>query len=149
MGMLGRLRSAITLMAACAAVAGCARVPALRSVLATHYAGYDQVLPASEALPNEKRYEYLPGNIAAFTLSADLDPAQNFDLVRLELQIGLGFLQMQRAAQRQVEIVDYEHRMLPPRPQLRQCNIGRAIIRLAAPGRRGDEISRRAGRYWP
>jgi len=70
MGAPGRLRSAIALMAACAAVAGCARVPALRSVLATHYAGYDQVLPASEALPNEKRYEYLPGNIAAFTLSA-------------------------------------------------------------------------------
>jgi hypothetical protein len=64
------LRSAILLVAASAAVAGCARVPALRSVLATHYAGYDQVLPASEALPNEKRYEYLPGNIAAFTLSA-------------------------------------------------------------------------------
>jgi hypothetical protein len=67
------LRSAILLVAACAAVAGCARVPALRSVLATHYAGYDQVLPASEALPNEKRYEYLPGNIAAFTLSAPRD----------------------------------------------------------------------------
>ena len=41
--------------------------------MATHYAGYDQVLPASEALPNEKRYEYLPGNIAAFTLSAPRD----------------------------------------------------------------------------
>jgi len=73
MGAPGRLRSAIAVMAACAAVAGCARVPALRSVLATHYAGYDQVLPASEALPNEKRYEYLPGNIAAFTLSAPRD----------------------------------------------------------------------------
>jgi len=70
MGPRRSLRSAILLVAACAAVAGCARVPALRSVLATHYAGYDQVLPASEALPNEKRYEYLPGNIAAFTLSA-------------------------------------------------------------------------------
>jgi hypothetical protein len=70
MGALSRLRSAILLVAACVAVAGCARVPALRSVLATHYAGYDQVLPASEALPNENCYEYLPGNIAAFTLSA-------------------------------------------------------------------------------
>ena len=73
MGPRRSLRSAILLVAACAAVAGCARVPALRSVLATHYAGYDQVLPASEALPNEKRYEYLPGNIAAFTLSAPRD----------------------------------------------------------------------------
>jgi hypothetical protein len=63
------LRSAILLVAACSA-AGCARVPALRSVLATHFYGYDQVLPASEALPDEKRYEYLPGNIAAFTLTA-------------------------------------------------------------------------------
>ena len=62
-------RSAAALLAACAAGTGCAPVPTLRNVLALHYAGYDQVLPASEALPNEKRYEYLPGNIAAFTLT--------------------------------------------------------------------------------
>jgi hypothetical protein len=62
-------RSAAALLAACVAGAGCAPVPTLRNVLALHYAGYDQVLPASEALPNEKRYEYLPGNIAAFTLT--------------------------------------------------------------------------------
>jgi hypothetical protein len=62
-------RSAAALLAACAAGAGCAPVPTLRNVLAQHYAGYDQVLPASEALLNEKRYEYLPGNIAAFTLT--------------------------------------------------------------------------------
>jgi hypothetical protein len=62
-------RSAAALLAACAAGAGCAPVPTLRNVLAQHYAGYDQVLPASEALLNEKRYEYLPGNVAAFTLT--------------------------------------------------------------------------------
>ena len=62
-------RSAAALLAACVAGAGCAPVPTLRNVLAQHYAGYDQVLPASEALLNEKRYEYLPGNVAAFTLT--------------------------------------------------------------------------------
>jgi hypothetical protein len=63
------LRPAAALLAAFAAGAGCTPVPTLRNVLAQHYAGYDQVLPASEALPNEPRYEYLPGNIAAFTLT--------------------------------------------------------------------------------
>ncbi len=63
----GRLRAAILLAAF--AAAGCAPVPTLRNVLAQHYAGYDQVLPASEALLNEPRYEYLPGNVAAFTLT--------------------------------------------------------------------------------
>jgi len=63
------LRPAAALLAACAVAAGCTPVPTLRNVLAQHYAGYDQVLPASEALPNEPRYEYLPGNIAAFTLT--------------------------------------------------------------------------------
>jgi hypothetical protein len=62
-------RPAVALLAAFAAGAGCTPVPTLRNVLAQHYAGYDQVLPASEALPNEPRYEYLPGNIAAFTLT--------------------------------------------------------------------------------
>jgi hypothetical protein len=62
-----RLRAAILLAAFGAA--GCAPVPTLRNVLAQHYAGYDQVLPASEALLNEPRYEYLPGNVAAFTLT--------------------------------------------------------------------------------
>jgi hypothetical protein len=62
-------RSAAALLAAFTAGAGCTPVPTLRNVLAQHYAGYDQVLPASEALLNEKRYEYLPGNIAAFTLT--------------------------------------------------------------------------------
>src|ERR1700719_3831779 len=63
------LRWAATPLAAFVVVAGCTPVPTLRNVLAQHYAGYDQVLPASEALPNEARYEYLPGNIAAFTLT--------------------------------------------------------------------------------
>ena len=63
------MRSAAALLAAFAVGAGCTPVPTLRNVLAQHYAGYDQVLPASEALLNEKRYEYLPGNIAAFTLT--------------------------------------------------------------------------------
>jgi hypothetical protein len=63
------LRPAAALLAAFAAGAGCTPVPTLRNVLAQHYAGYDQVLPASEALLNEGRYEYLPGNIAAFTLT--------------------------------------------------------------------------------
>jgi len=63
------LRPAATLLAAFAVGAGCTPVPTLRNVLAQHYAGYDQVLPASEALLNESRYEYLPGNIAAFTLT--------------------------------------------------------------------------------
>jgi hypothetical protein len=63
------LRPAAALLAAFAVGAGCTPVPTLRNVLAQHYAGYDQVLPASEALLNEKRYEYLPGNIAAFTLT--------------------------------------------------------------------------------
>jgi hypothetical protein len=62
-------RPAAALLAVFAAGAGCTPVPTLRNVLAQHYAGYDQVLPASEALLNEKRYEYLPGNIAAFTLT--------------------------------------------------------------------------------
>ena len=62
-------RRAAMLLAALAVVAGCTPVPTLRNVLAQHYAGYDQVLPASEALLNEARYEYLPGNIAAFTLT--------------------------------------------------------------------------------
>jgi len=62
-------RPAVAMLAAFAAGAGCTPVPTLRNVLAQHYAGYDQVLPASEALPNEPRYEYLPGNIAAFTLT--------------------------------------------------------------------------------
>jgi hypothetical protein len=62
-------RPAAALLAAFAVSAGCTPVPTLRNVLAQHYAGYDQVLPASEALPNEPRYEYLPGNIAAFTLT--------------------------------------------------------------------------------
>jgi hypothetical protein len=62
-------RPLVALLAAFAASAGCTPVPTLRNVLAQHYAGYDQVLPASEALPNEPRYEYLPGNIAAFTLT--------------------------------------------------------------------------------
>jgi hypothetical protein len=61
------LRSALLPLALIGvAGAGCAPTPTLRNVLAQHYAGYDQVLPASEALMNEKRYEYLPGNIAAF-----------------------------------------------------------------------------------
>ena len=63
------LRLAATLLAEFAVCTGCTPVPTLRNVLAQHYAGYDQVLPASEALPNEPRYEYLPGNIAAFTLT--------------------------------------------------------------------------------
>jgi hypothetical protein len=62
-------RPASALLAAFAVGAGCTPVPTLRNVLAQHYAGYDQVLPASEALPNEGRFEYLPGNIAAFTLT--------------------------------------------------------------------------------
>ena len=62
-------RPAAALLAALAVGAGCTPVPTLRNVLAQHYAGYDQVLPASEALLNEARYEYLPGNIAAFTLT--------------------------------------------------------------------------------
>jgi hypothetical protein len=62
-------RPAAALLAAFAVGAGCTPVPTLRNVLAQHYAGYDQVLPASEALQNEARYEYLPGNIAAFTLT--------------------------------------------------------------------------------
>src|SRR5580693_6010336 len=57
------------LLLAAFGAAGCAPVPTLRNVLAQHYAGYDQVLPASEALLNEPRYEYLPGNVAAFTLT--------------------------------------------------------------------------------
>jgi hypothetical protein len=69
MGAVNGLRPAAALLAAFAAGAGCTPVPTLRNVLAQHYAGYDQVLPASEALPNEPRYEYLPGNIAAFTLT--------------------------------------------------------------------------------
>ncbi len=62
-------RPAVALLAAFTAGAGCTPVPTLRNVLAQHYAGYDQVLPASEALLNESRFEYLPGNIAAFTLT--------------------------------------------------------------------------------
>jgi hypothetical protein len=62
-------RPAAALLAAFAVGAGCTPVPTLRNVLAQHYAGYDQVLPASEALPNESRFEYLPGNIVAFTLT--------------------------------------------------------------------------------
>jgi len=69
MGAVHGLRPAAALLAALAVGAGCTPVPTLRNVLAQHYAGYDQVLPASEALPNEPRYEYLPGNIAAFTLT--------------------------------------------------------------------------------
>jgi hypothetical protein len=57
------------LLLAAFGAAGCAPVPTLRNVLAQHYAGYDQVLPASEALLNEPRYEYLPGNVAAFALT--------------------------------------------------------------------------------
>lgn len=64
------LRSALLPLAIIAvAGAACAPTPTLRNVLAQHFTGYDQVLPASEALMYEARYEYLPGNIAAFTLT--------------------------------------------------------------------------------
>jgi hypothetical protein len=68
MRAVSALRLAVLLCTAL--TAGCATpVPTLRNVLAEHYAGYDQVLPASQALRNEPRYEYLPGNVAAFSLT--------------------------------------------------------------------------------
>jgi hypothetical protein len=44
---------------------GCAPTPTLRNVLAKNYRGYDQLLPASGILPDEGRYQYLPGNVIA------------------------------------------------------------------------------------
>jgi hypothetical protein len=67
MSSRGAWRWAAVLAVAC--TAGCTPVPTLRNVLAVHYAGYDQVLPASQALANEPRYEYLPGNVDAFSLT--------------------------------------------------------------------------------
>jgi len=53
----------------CCFAGGCSHAPTLRSVLWDHYPGYDQLSPASGLLPDEGRYEYLPGNIVALELT--------------------------------------------------------------------------------
>jgi hypothetical protein len=50
------------------ALAGCAGPPTFRGFLKERYPGYDQILPAATALPNEPGFDYLPGNILALTL---------------------------------------------------------------------------------
>ena len=50
-------------------LAGCAGPPAsFRGFLKERYPGYDQILPAATALPNEPGFDYLPGNVLALTL---------------------------------------------------------------------------------
>jgi hypothetical protein len=56
------------LFAAALALAGCAGPPTFRGFLRERYPGYDQILPAATALPNEPGFDYLPGNILALTL---------------------------------------------------------------------------------
>lgn len=51
-----------------ASIAGCARAPTFRSVLADKYPGYDQVMPSSEVVLNEPRFDYLPGNVLVLQL---------------------------------------------------------------------------------
>jgi hypothetical protein len=53
----------------CLLVGACAPTPTLRNVLAKYYPGYDQLSPASSLLPDESRYEYLPGNVIALELA--------------------------------------------------------------------------------
>src|SRR5260221_5902183 len=62
------LRTAI--LGLCCFAGACAPAPTLRSILSDHYPGYDQLSPASGLLPDERRYEYLPGNIIALELAA-------------------------------------------------------------------------------
>jgi hypothetical protein len=56
------------LLAAALALAGCAGPPTFRGLLKERYPGYDQILPAATALPNEPGFDYLPGNILALSL---------------------------------------------------------------------------------
>jgi hypothetical protein len=62
-----QFRRALTLAAALA-LAGCAGPPTFRGLLKERYPGYDQILPAATALPNEPGFDYLPGNVLALTL---------------------------------------------------------------------------------
>jgi hypothetical protein len=62
------LLRAILLIAALA-LAGCSGPPTFRGLLKERYPGYDQILPAATALPNEPGFDYLPGNILALTLA--------------------------------------------------------------------------------
>lgn len=64
-----RIGFTVAVLGLCGVVAACAPTPTLRSVLADHYPGYDQLSPASGVLPNEGRSEYLPGNIIALDLA--------------------------------------------------------------------------------
>ena len=57
------------LLAAALALAGCAGPPTFRGLLKERYPGYDQILPAATALPNEPGFDYLPGNILALSLA--------------------------------------------------------------------------------
>jgi hypothetical protein len=56
------------LVAVALALAGCAGPPTFRGFLKERYPGYDQILPAATALPDEPGFDYLPGNILALTL---------------------------------------------------------------------------------
>jgi hypothetical protein len=56
------------LFAVALALAGCAGPPTFRGFLKERYPGYDQILPAATALPNEPGFDYLPGNVLALTL---------------------------------------------------------------------------------
>jgi len=57
------------LLAVALALAGCAGPPTIRGLLKERYPGYDQILPAATALPNEPGFDYLPGNILALALA--------------------------------------------------------------------------------
>jgi hypothetical protein len=62
------LRGAV--LGICCVLGACAGpTPTLRNVLADHYPGYDQLSPASSLLPDDGRFEYLPGNILALELA--------------------------------------------------------------------------------
>jgi hypothetical protein len=50
-------------------LAACAGPPTIRGVLSDRYPGYDQILPAATAAPNEPGFDYLPGNILALALA--------------------------------------------------------------------------------
>jgi hypothetical protein len=63
-GLKGAILGLCCFVGACAAPA-----PTLRNVLSDHYPGFDQLSPASSVLPDESRYEYLPGNIIALELA--------------------------------------------------------------------------------
>jgi hypothetical protein len=69
------LRAAMILVSS--TLAACSGPPTIRGLLADRYPGYDQILPAATALPNEPGFDYLPGNILALALAEPRSRAQS------------------------------------------------------------------------